>query len=417
MAKGRIILHIDMNSFYASVEQKLNPKLKGKPVAVAGNPKERRGIIITCSYEARAFGVKTTMNVGEAKRLCKDLIVLPPNFERYREASVSFFSLLRTYSPILEPVSIDEGYLDVTDYTAERHPLEIVEEIQGRIYEELGLPCSIGVAPNKFLAKTASDMKKPMGITVLRKRDVKSVLWPRDVIDMHGVGQKTAEKLRGYGIHTIGDLAKARMSDMKMWFGVNGERMVHKANGIDERAVDPEAAFDTKSVGNSTTLPRDETEYYVLKETFAMLSGKVANRLQAKSLVGTTVSIMIRDHNWRTITRAKSLQNGVKKQEDILAIAWELFIQNWDETPLRLVGVTVSNVSDERESTEQLDLFNFQQYAKEEPILDVLHKLERQFGEGVVQRGVRVKKKQSTSHHANTSFSKDFLDDFKFEGE
>lgn len=417
MGKGRIILHIDMNSFYASVEQKLNPELKGKPLAVAGNPMERRGIIITCSYEARAFGVKTTMNVGEAKRLCKDLIVVPPNFERYREASFSFFSLLRTYSPILEPVSIDEGYLDITDYTAGRHPLDVVEEIQRRIYEELGLPCSIGVAPNKFLAKTASDMKKPMGITVLRKRDVESILWPLDVIDMHGVGQKTAEKLRGYGIQTIGDLATAHISDMKMWFGVNGERMVQKANGIDERAVDPEAAFDTKSVGNSTTLPRDETEYYVLKETFSMLSNKVANRLQAKSLIGTTVSIMIRDHNWRTITRAKSLQNGINRQEDILEIVWELFLQHWDETPLRLIGVTVSNVSDKRESTEQLDLFNFQQYEKEEPILKMLHKLERQFGEGVVQRGVRIKKKQSTTHHANTSFSKDFLDDFKFEEE
>ncbi|MER2000717.1 MAG: DNA polymerase IV [Lysinibacillus sp.] len=395
----------------------MNPELKGKPLAVAGNPMERRGIIITCSYEARAFGVKTTMNVGEAKRLCKDLIVVPPNFERYREASFSFFSLLRTYSPILEPVSIDEGYLDITDYTAGRHPLDVVEEIQHRIYEELGLPCSIGVAPNKFLAKTASDMKKPMGITVLRKRDVESILWPLDVIDMHGVGQKTAEKLRGYGIKTIGDLATAHISDMKMWFGVNGERMVQKANGIDERAVDPEAAFDTKSVGNSTTLPRDETEYYVLKETFSMLSNKVANRLQAKSLIGTTVSIMIRDHNWRTITRAKSLQNGINRQEDILEIVWELFLQHWDETPLRLIGVTVSNVSDKRESTEQLDLFNFQQYEKEEPILKMLHKLERQFGEGVVQRGVRIKKKQSTTHHANTSFSKDFLDDFKFEEE
>lgn len=414
MAKGRIILHIDMNSFYASVEQMLNPELKGKPVAVAGNPKERRGIIITCSYEARSFGVKTTMNVGEAKRLCKDLIVLAPNFERYREASYAFFSLLRTYSPILEPVSIDEGYLDITDYTNGRHPLEIVEEIQRRILQELGLPCSIGVAPNKFLAKTASDMKKPLGITILRKRDVENVLWGRDVIEMHGVGEKTAEKLRSYGMHTIGDLAKASKQDMKIWFGINGERLVNKANGIDDRIVDPDAAFDTKSVGNSTTLPRDETEYYVLKETFAMLSTKVANRLQAKSLVGSTISIYIRDHQWRNMTRTKSLQNAIHKQEDIFKLAWELFLQHWDEIPLRLVGVTVSNLSDERSSTEQLSLFNFQQYEREEPILDVLYKLEKQFGEGVVKRGVRITKK-SASHHANTSFSKDFLDDFTFE--
>ena len=390
-----------------------DPTLKGKPVAVAGNPQERRGIIITCSYEARKFGIKTTMTVGEAKKRCKELIILPPNFERYREASFAFFSLLRTYSPLLEPVSIDEGYLDITDYTNGRHPLDIVNEIQQRILTDLHLPCSIGVAPNKFLAKTASDMKKPLGITVLRKRDVMQALWPLDVIEMHGVGQKTADKLKGYGIHTIGDLAKASMQDMKLWFGINGERMVNKANGIDDRIVDPEAAYDTKSVGNSTTLPRDETEYYILKQTFETLCEKVANRLQAKSLVGTTVIIYIRDHHWHNLTRSKSVQNGINKKQDIFDIAWALFLQHWDETPLRLVGVTVSNVTDERESTEQLNLFNFQQYEKEEPILKVMHKLERQFGEGVIQRGVKVKKKGQ--HHANTSFSKDFLDDFKFD--
>ena len=413
MTKGRIILHIDMNSFYASVEQMHDPSLKGKPIAVAGNPKERRGIIITASYEARAYGVKTTMTVGEAKKLCKDLIILSPNFERYREASFAFFSLLRTYSPILEPVSIDEGYLDITEYTNERHPLKIVEEIQQRILKELHLPCSIGVGPNKFLAKTASDMKKPLGITVLRKRDVQSVLWSRDVIEMHGIGKKTAEKLKSNAINTIGDLAQADIRLMKSLFGINGERLVNKANGIDDRPVDPEAAYDTKSVGNSTTLPRDETEYYILKQTFELLCEKVANRLQAKSLVGSTVIIYLRDHNWHNITRSKSVQNAMNKQSDIFDVAWDLFLQHWDETPLRLVGVTVSNIADEREVTEQLNLFNFEQYAKDEPILEVMHKLEKQFGEGVIQRGVRVKKKGQ--HHANTSFSKDFLDDFKFE--
>jgi len=421
MSGVRIILHIDMNSFYASVEQKVQPEWKGKPLAVAGNPKERRGIIITCSYEARAFGVKTTMTVGEAKKLCPELIVVPPNFERYREHSRAFFTLLSEYSELLEPVSIDEGYLDITEAATKRHAMEIVKEIQNRLLAEVGLPCSIGVAPNKFLAKTASDMKKPLGITVLRKRDIQAMLWPRDVIEMHGVGKKTAEKLYENGIRTIGELAQANTLEMKMLFGVNGERLVKKANGIDERKVDPESIYDTKSVGNSTTLPRDEVEYYELKKTFEMLSEKVANRLAAKGLVGTTVIIYIRDHEWRNITRSKSLANPIGKMEQIFDIAWALFLAHWDETPVRLLGVTVSNVVDEQSVTEQLDLFSYEQYAKDEPIIEVMQQIERQFGEGSIQRGVRKGKMKTTrnqpnnkdGHHANTSFSKDFLDDFK----
>lgn len=414
MSQARIILHIDLNSFYASVEQKVQPEWKGKPLAVAGNPKERRGIIITCSYEARAVGVKTTMTVGEARKLCPDLIVVPPRFDLYREHSRSFFLLLQQYSELLEPVSIDEGYLDITEAAKERHALEIVAEIQNRLLYEVGLPCSIGVAPNKFLAKTASDMKKPMGITILRKRDIQTMLWPRDVIEMHGVGKKTAEKLYDYGIRTIGQLAQANTLEMKMLFGINGERLVQKANGIDERKVDPDSIYDTKSVGNSTTLPRDEVEYYELKKTFEMLSEKVAQRLAAKELVGTTVIIYIRDHEWRNSTRSKSVQQPIGKKEDIFDIAWSLFLEHWDETPIRLLGVTVSNVVDVNTVTEQLNLFNYEQYAKEEPILEIVQKIERQFGEGIIQRGIRKGKLGGTkSHHANTSFSKDFLDDFK----
>lgn len=409
--KARIILHIDMNSFYASVEQVHDPTLKGKPIAIAGDPKERKGIIITCSYEARAFGVYTTMVIHEAKKLCPELIILPPNFERYREASHAFFSILKEYSPILEPVSIDEGYLDITEPSKTRHALNIVQEIQSRIYRALSLPCSIGVAPNKFLAKTASDMKKPMGITVLRKRDVKEILWPREVITMHGVGKKTAEKLNKLDIFTIEQLAKADIHLLKSTFGINGERMKQKANGEDNRPVDPDAIYDTKSVGNSVTLPRDETEYYILKETIEKLCGKVAERLKAKRLAGTTVILYLRDANWHNITRSKSVQNAIYAQDDIFRIAWALFKKHWDESPLRLVGVTVSNVVDVKEMTQQLDLFSFEQYAKEEPIVNLMHHLEKKFGKGIVKRGIDVPRK--TTHHANTSFSKDFLDDYK----
>ena len=229
---GRVILHVDMNSFYASVEMAYDPKLKGKPLAIAGNPEERRGIIVTCSYEARKLGVKTTMPVWEAKKLCPQLIVMKPNFERYRMASHGMFDILQQYSDLVEPVSIDEGYVDITESFELGSPLEIAEKIQKQILTQLDLPCSIGIAPNRFLAKMASDMKKPLGITVLRKRDVKQVLWPLPVIEMHGVGKKSAEKLNHHQIFTIGDLAMANEIQLKALLGINGIRLRKERTGL-----------------------------------------------------------------------------------------------------------------------------------------------------------------------------------------
>ncbi|MER2126228.1 DNA polymerase IV [Solibacillus sp.] len=407
---GRVIFHIDMNSFYASVEQAHDPSLKGKPVAVAGNAKERRGIIVTSSYEARAHGIYTTMTVGEAKRKCPDIILIPPDFAKYRAASAAMFAILRSYTHLVEPVSIDEGYLDVTERSKTLHPLQLAQEMQQRILHELDLPCSIGIAPNKFLAKTASDMKKPMGITVLRKREISALLWPLEVIEMHGVGESTAKKLNSIGIKTIGDLAKADERKLQKEFGKNGARLYKRANGEDPREVDPNSIFDTKSVGNSTTLPRDETEYYILKETFEKLSRSVAERLKVKYLAGTTISIQIRNFEWQNQTRSKSVKNAIQHADEIFDLAWKLFLQHWDETPVRLIGITVSNVVDQAESTQQLNLFNFEQHIKDEPIVELVDQMAKKFGKGVVQRGVRVKKK---SYASNTSFSKDFLEDHK----
>lgn len=411
MNKGRIILHIDLNCFYASVEQVYDPTLKGKPVAIAGNPKERRGIIITCSYEARAKGVFTTMNVGEARRKCPELIVLPPNFDRYRAASKSFFSLLKEYSEVLQPVSIDEGYLQLPIIEGQ-NVMQHVQNMQDRILNELHLPCSIGIAPNKFLAKMASDMKKPMGITVLRKRDVPAVLWPLNVIEMHGVGKRTAEKLNKLGIQTIGELAAADEYMLKQNFGINGPRMKQKANGVDDRPVDPNAIYDTKSVGNSTTLSYDVTDRDELYEIISTLSEKVADRLKAKKLAGVTVSVMIRTADWETYTRSKSVNNAIHSKQEIAEQAWLLFTKHWNEEPVRLLGVTVSNVSDIKETTQQLTFFDFEEHVKEEPIIKVVDRIEQKFGKGAILRGSDIAK-PTGKYQANTSFSKDFWDEHK----
>ncbi|MDQ0430106.1 DNA polymerase-4 [Planomicrobium stackebrandtii] len=405
---SRIIFHIDMNSFYASVEQSHNPELKGKAIAIAGNPKERRGIIVTCSYEARAHGIYTTMQVHEAKRKYPDLLLLPPNFERYRAASKAIFEILRSYTEMVEPVSIDEGYVDVTELAEQRHALEIADEIQQRLLAELDLPCSIGIAPNKFLAKTASDMKKPLGITVLRKRDIKAMLWPKPVIEMHGIGESTAARLKSLKIETIGELAAANEGLVKEKMGKNGIRLQARANGVDDRPVDPDSIYDTKSVGTSTTLPVDETDEQNLKALFRQLSEKVANRLEAKELAGPTVSIQTRSSDWKNRTRSVTLNNTVWKADDIHRNAWQLFTKHWNGEPLRLIGVTVSNVADKGDMTEQLSIFNFQEHAREEPILDLMSQLESRFGKSVLTRGTKIKK---ANYDSKTSFSKDFLDD------
>ncbi|WP_419958846.1 DNA polymerase IV [Psychrobacillus sp. BM2] len=407
--KHRIIFHLDMNSFYASVEQAHDPSLKGKAIAIAGNPKERRGILVTCSYEARAKGVYTTMSVWEAKRKCPELILLPPNFERYRIASKAMFEILRSYTHLVEPVSIDEGYIDVTEVDMNNDAVGFAKSIQDRIIRELDLPSSIGIAPNKFLAKTASNIKKPMGITVLRKRQVGEILWPLPVIDMHGIGESTATKLESIGIKSIGDLANANPNLLKEKLGKNGVRLLNRANGTDNRPVDPESIYDTKSVGNSTTLPYDESNIKELEKVFIRLSKKVAARLDAKNLAGRSITIHIRDANWKNKTRSKTVNNRLYKEQEINQLALELFCASWNGDAIRLLGVTVNNVYDKGESVEQLSIFNFEEHAKEEPILKLVEQLQGKFGENSIKRGMKIKKKPSLE--SKTSFSKDFLDD------
>jgi DNA polymerase IV len=411
---GRVILHVDMNSFYASVEMAYEPKLKGKPLAIAGNPEERRGIIVTCSYEARKLGVKTTMPVWEAKKLCPQLIVMKPNFERYRMASHGMFDILQRYSDLVEPVSIDEGYVDLTESFELGTPLEIAEKIQKQILTQMDLPCSIGIAPNRFLAKMASDMKKPLGITVLRKRDVKQVLWPLPVIEMHGVGKKSAEKLKHHHIFTIGDLAMANDIQLKALLGINGIRLKERANGIDPRPVDPEAASEFKSVGNSTTLPSDIANQHQLLQVLETLAEKVAIRMKRKKVMATSLGITIRYKDRKTITRSKKLVNPIGQQEDLYKESKQIFLKNWNGDSVRLLGVTGSDLIEKRQAVKQLDLFSYEKDAGKEPLLETLNQLRLKYGDSIIDRaGEKMTKREHQDPiTSETSFSKDFLDFF-----
>ncbi|WP_088043619.1 DNA polymerase IV [Bacillus sp. EAC] len=391
---GRVILHVDMNSFFASVEIANDQSLKGKPVVVAGNEKERRGIIVTASYEARAFGIRATMPLWEARKKCPEMIVKTPNHETYRKVSRQIFEKLGSISPKVEVASIDEGYIDITDCDPNLgHPIEIAEMIQSMLLDELDLPCSIGIGPNKFLAKTASDMKKPLGITVLRKRDVPTILWPRKVGEMNGVGNKTEEKLNGIGIYTIEDLAKCQEDKLHELLGINGISLRNKANGIDEREVDPSRMLSYKTIGHSTTFSIDLFEEPIIVEKFESLSLRVGEKLKKKGLVADTLTITMRFGDRKTINRSKKLTAPIQEGKDIFREAIELWKKHWNGEALRLIGVTASQLNPKDEVSKQLDLFSFEKDAKQEPLIETLHKLQSKFGKDVIGLGRQKKRK------------------------
>ncbi len=407
--KGRVIFHVDMNSFYASVEMAYNPELKGKAIAIAGNPEERKGIIVTSSYEARKKGVKTTMPLWEAKKLCPELLVMRPNFDRYRTASREIFNILSDITSFVQPVSIDEGYMDITDCQHLGSPLEIAASIQNRIKSELDLPCSIGIAPNKFLAKMASDMKKPMGITVLRKRDLAAKLWPMAIEEMYGIGSKTAEKLYKMNIFTIKDLVEADALQLKRILGINGERLQNRAKGMDTSPVDPDAVHEFKSIGSSETLPEDTTDYTEIRQLFSRLTRNVVRRMQRKQAVGRGIQIMVKYHDYKTITRSRKLPDYTDNESEILAVSMDLFEKHWNEEPVRLLGITVQDVAEKKDIAQQLDLFTYEKEASKEKLYKTIDELTEKYGKNPFKnlggKGLDIEPR--------TSFQKDFLNDYR----
>jgi len=408
--KGRVIFHIDMNCFYASVEMAYDPKLKGKPLAIAGNPEERKGIIVTSSYEARAKGEKTTMPLWQARRLCPDLTVMRPNFNRYRQASREIFKMLSELTPLVEPVSIDEGYMDVTDIETS-DPITLAQKIQQQIMSTLDIPCSIGIAPNKFLAKMASDMEKPMGLTILRKRDIKRILWPLPIEEMHGVGEKTKAKLSTINVKTIGQLASKDVYTLKQILGVNGERLKNRANGIDLREVDPDAVNEYKSIGSSQTLSQDTTNEIEIRRLMHTLADNVERRLKRKKAAGRSVQLMIRYHDRKTITRSKKLQVFIDTKEDIIEIANELWQLHWNMQPIRLLGITVQDIEEKKQLGKQLDLFTYEKEAEKEKLYHTIDTLSEKYGKNPF-KSLEVVNDQD-DEEPRTSFQKDFLDDYK----
>ncbi|MBQ9823494.1 MAG: DNA polymerase IV [Solobacterium sp.] len=375
---ARVYFHIDLNAFFANAEILLDPSLKGKPVVVSGNT--RRSVVSTASYEARKFGIHSAMPVSEAMHRCREQIVVNGHYSWYRELSEQFMSIVADYTDLIEQASIDECYADMTEEIAKyEKPLDLAWNIQHRILAETGIPCSIGVGPNMFLAKMASDMKKPMGITVLRRRDVAAKMWPLDISEMRGIGRKTLPLMEELNIRTIGDLARyPDPASLKPVFGKNTEEIIARANGYDTREIVSER--DSKSMGISETLLEDITDYDELRGLIRLLSRKLSERLRKADKAGYRISLRICYYNFRNADRSLRANMPVWRADDLFVKAMELFDDNWDEgEAVRLIGISVSDFTSDAFTISQMNLFDEREEAKQE-IKEVMADLNRQLG-------------------------------------
>jgi DNA polymerase IV len=341
----RRILHIDMDAFYASVEQRDNPALRGKPVAVGGQPTQR-GVVAAASYEARVFGVHSAMSMAKAVRLCPDLLIVRPDFSKYKAASNTVFAIFREVTALVEPLSLDEAYLDVTENSwGETLGTAVAKRLKERIRAETQLTASAGVAPNKFLAKIASGWKKPDGLTVIAPERVEPFLQKLPVDALWGVGPVTAKKLRTRGIDRLVDVRTADVEVLRETVGSLADWLRQLANGIDDRPVMPNR--EAKSSGSENTYPEDLTDREVIRAEIAEMATHAISWLARKELLARTVTIKVRYSDFTTITRSHSAA-PTRDDVDLTARAVRLLDKtDAGQRPVRLLGVSVHNFCSE----------------------------------------------------------------------
>lgn len=384
------ILHVDMDAFYASIEIRDNPALAGQPVCVGGSA-EGRGVISAASYEARRHGVHSAMPTAEALRLCPHLVLLPPDFERYTQASREIMAVFRNFTPLVEPLSLDEAFLDVAG--CERlfgEAPEIGRAIKQEILRRTGLIASVGVAPSKFLAKLASDLSKPDGFRVIEAHEVRELLDPLPVSKIYGVGPRTALRLESMGVATIGDLARRSREDVARAFGATGVWIHDLAHGLDPRRVTPRR--EEKSHGMERTFAQDLSDREELRRFLLEFCEEVAFGLRDKGLRGRTVTLKARYANFTTLTRTRTLDNPTNLGPRIYAVAREL-LDKIPPGPVRLVGVQVSGLQDVRAPIQEklftdLELTDKgpapKSAARLERVTEGLDKLRRKYGQKIV---------------------------------
>lgn len=386
---AQVIFHIDINAFYASAHLITDSSLYGKPVVVCSN--QRGSVVTTASYEARSFGVNSAMPLAHAKRLCPNLEVIEVDFELYQELSVKFMNIIRSYSAVMQPASIDECYVDMTEVIKKyEKPLDLAVEIQKNIWEALRLPISIGVAPNKFLAKMASDMQKPRGITVLRIREVSQKLWPLSIESMYGIGKKTVPKLIQMGIETIGDLARFNPDHLKSILGVNAQNFVQKANGYDHSVIDTDVTM--KSIGQSKTFKDAMTDLDEIRNAILNELVEVMRRMERQDVVGKTVSFSIRLDDYKTATRSFTFDEYTRDQNLVFERLMSLYDEFEGEGGVSFISVTMTNLLPKDEIIEQLNIFDD---LDEITVNDIIQRLNKELNQDLFKTTRSVLKEKS----------------------
>lgn len=392
----RVVFLVDMNAFFISCEMTRNDSLAGIPAAVAGDPKKRSGIILAANYEARSYGVKTTMVIHEALKLCHKMILVPPDHHFYEQKSKEVMDLLSNYTPIVEQNSIDEAWLDMTGCEGLfGKPSESAKRIMENIKDKLGLWCSIGISENKFLSKMASEMKKPLGITELWKDDIQSKLWPLPVQSMYGIGKQTAKKLQNLGIMTIGDLALFDKDYLVAKLGKTTVESHQRANGIDSSPVTPHNPDDMKSISRSTTLAEDIFDIETAKTVLMQLADEIGMAARKYSKKGRTVKINIKYSDFQVITRQKTVPATYLTKE-IFSAGVQLLKQHWNQhRPVRLLGISLSGFNKDC-NMDQISLFELHKISrysdKEEKLENAMDTIRQKYGFSKVNRAVLMKK-------------------------
>ena len=384
----RIIFHIDMNAFFCSVACNLNPSLRGKAFAI-GRENTYRGVLSTASYEARKYGIHAAMPVADAYKIMPDLMIINIDYKHYEEYHHKFINIIKQYSNIVEVASIDECYVDVTEISKTKHPLVLAHEIQLRILKELNLSCSIGIAPTLFLAKMASDIKKPLGITVLRKREVQDVLYKLSVKEIFGIGKKTYPRLIDNGINTIGDFMAANNKDKII--NLIGEHSYNyvcdSVSGNSTNIVDPNRYANSTSFSLVSTYDVYLSDIDEILYELRKMSKQIHNRLKDSKSSCKTIGITLRDTEFKTINRSKSVDNYTDDLYDINNIIADLLEENYIEKQYRLIGVFVSNIVLNEDIEEEYNLFTINdKILKLETINNMISTFQEKYGKNSLFR-------------------------------
>ncbi|MFZ9521652.1 MAG: DNA polymerase IV [Silvanigrellaceae bacterium] len=352
----RKIIHVDMDAFYAAVEVRDNPELAGMPLVIGGSP-QSRAVVCTASYEARRFGIRSAMSCAKAYRLCRDAVFLPPNFEKYARVSQQIRDIFARYTQLIEPLSLDEAFLDVTNNDLGLYAVQIGKKIQEAVASELQLSCSVGVAPNKLVAKIASDWRKPGGLTAVPPEKVAEFMKALEVRKLFGVGPATEKRLHSLGIRTCEDVLAKPFDELEARLGSFAAWIFHCAQGIDERRV--HTSRKRKSIGREETFSEDLTNLPRLLDELALLAKKISRDLGSRGMTGRTLTLKVKYHDFDQITRSQTLSVQTDSESEIFEVARQLLLEKTEAglRRIRLLGLSLSNLQRESQCESETGLF------------------------------------------------------------